>query len=273
VEEALAAALAAPDCRHLLVVTGAGVSAASGIRTFRGSEPDAIWKQSDVELATAATFRRDPLRQWRWYLERFASVDRAEPNPAHFALADLERWHEARGGRFLLVTQNIDTLHARAGSRRLIEVHGTAARLRCSRWGCAHGSPAGSLPRAAVDLGPLAREAVAEALPRCPACGSLLRAHVLFFDEFYDDHRDFRFAEVSAAAEQADLLLFVGTSFAVGVTDMLLRAALRRRARMFSVDPGTLRAPCPEVTLLREPAEELLPRLLRRLPPSTAPGA
>ncbi len=264
-QESLSAALAAADAGFLLVVTGAGVSAASGIRTFRGSEPDAIWKQSDVELATAETFRRDPVRQWRWYLERFAAVDGAEPNAAHRALVDLERWQEARGGRFLLVTQNIDTLHARAGSRNLIEVHGSAARLRCSRWGCPSGSPAGSLPRREFDLTAFRRNPSLDRLPRCPACASPLRAHVLFFDEFYDDHRDFRFTDVCAAAEEAELILFVGTSFAVGVTELVLRTGLRRRLPMFSVDPGASRAPVREVTLLPYPAEELLPYIVERL--------
>lgn len=269
--DALVAALAATDSRFLLVVTGAGVSVASGIRTFRGSEPDAIWKQSDVEVATAETFRRDPVRQWRWYLDRFAAVDDAEPNPAHRALVDLERRQEAGGGRFLLVTQNVDTLHARAGSRHLIEVHGSAARLRCSRWGCPHGSPTGSLPRSNFDLTPFRRDPTSDHLPRCPTCGSFLRAHVLLFDEFYDDHRDFRFGDVCTAADQADLLLFIGTSFAVGITDLLLRTGLRRRLPMFSIDPAASRPPYPEVILLPHPSEELLPSVLERLAGSSRP--
>ncbi len=249
----------------LLVVTGAGVSAASGIRTFRGNDPDAVWNRDDVSLATAETFRRDPVRQWSWYLTRFAALDGSRPNAAHHALAKLERWQESQGGRFLLVTQNIDGLHARAGSRSLVEVHGSADRLRCSRWGCEHGAPAGSLPRRDVDLAAFRRQPAAEHLPRCPACGALLRAHVLFFDEFYDEHRDFRFAEVCAAADEADLLLFVGTSFAVGVTDLLLGAGLRRRLPMFAVDPAARRPPRPGVVLLPFAAEEQLPELTARL--------
>ncbi len=263
--EPLVAALAARASGFLLVVTGAGVSVASGIRTFRGSEPDAIWRQSDIELATAETFRRDPVRQWRWYLERFAAVDSAEPNPAHRALVELERWQESRGGRFLLVTQNIDTLHARAGTKNLIEVHGSAERLRCSRWACPNGPPAGSVLRSDFDLLAFRREPALDRLPHCPRCASLLRAHVLFFDEFYDGHHDYRFAEVCAAADEADLILFVGTSFAVGVTDLLLRSGLRRRLPMFSIDSGGSRAPHPEVALLPLPAEELLPRVVERL--------
>lgn len=260
----LAAVHAAGD-GLLLVVTGAGVSAASGIATFRGPEPDAVWKHSDVALATAETFRRDPVRQWSWYLERFRSLDAARPNPAHRALVELETWQEARGGRFLLVTQNIDGLHAAAGQRRLVEVHGTSARLRCSRWGCRFGAPRGSLPRSRFDLEPFRADPAIERLPSCPQCGALLRAHVLFFDEVYDGHRDYRFDEVCDAARLAAAVLFVGTSFAVGVTDLILRSAASRGAPLFSVDPTARRAPSERVRLVPQAAEELLPDLVCRL--------
>lgn len=258
-------ALRSIDRGLLLVVTGAGVSAASGIATFRGPEPDAIWKEADVSLATAETFRRDPVRQWRWYLERFRALDGARPNAAHGALVRLEAWHEARGGRFLLVTQNIDGLHAAAGQRRLIEVHGTAARLRCSRSGCRFGTPEGSLPRGDFDLEAFRADPDLERLPVCPQCGSLLRAHVLFFDELYDEHRDYRFDEVCDAARLAAAVLFVGTSFAVGVTDLVLRLAGARGVPMASVDPTARRAPASGVEPVPLAAEELLPELVRLL--------
>ena len=258
-------ALRSIDRGLLLVVTGAGVSAASGIATFRGPEPDAIWKEADVSLATAETFRRDPVRQWRWYLERFRALDGARPNAAHGALVCLEAWHEARGGRFLLVTQNIDGLHAAAGQRRLIEVHGTAARLRCSRSGYRFGTPEGSLPRGDFDLEAFRADPDLERLPVCPQCGSLLRAHVLFFDELYDEHRDYRFDEVCDAARLAAAVLFVGTSFAVGVTDLVLRLAGARGVPMASVDPTARRAPASGVEPVPLAAEELLPELVRLL--------
>ena len=124
----------------ILVVTGAGASHASGIPTFRGREPEAVWKQDDIDLATRRTFELDPVAQWSWYLRRFERLEGARPNPGHLALVELERWQTARGGGFLLVTQNIDTLHEEAGSRRLIKVHGSSDRLRCSRQGCRHGA-------------------------------------------------------------------------------------------------------------------------------------
>ncbi|MHC4274136.1 MAG: SIR2 family NAD-dependent protein deacylase [Planctomycetota bacterium] len=137
----------------LLVVTGAGISLASGIPTFRGTDPGAIWKHDVTELGTRRYFQEDPAGSWNWYLSRFDAVLRCRPNPAHDAVAGLERWHTGRGGGFLLVTQNIDTLHEQAGARQMVKVHGSADRVRCSDYGCANGAPTGSLPRDAIDVG------------------------------------------------------------------------------------------------------------------------
>lgn len=248
----------------LLVVTGAGVSAPSGLATFRGDDPGAVWRRDDVTLGTAAYFRHDPVGQWRWYLDRFSAAFDAEPNPAHRALVELERWHGERGGDFLLVTQNVDTLHERAGSRRLIKVHGSVDRLRCSSRHCPLGAPEGSLPRDEVDLAPFLADPGTDTLPTCPRCGAPLRAHALFFDEYYQDHADYRFEEVRTAARTADLLLTVGTSHSVGVTDLVLRAALGRGAPVLAIDPAG-EAPLPGVEPLAARAEELLPAACRRL--------
>lgn len=249
-------------CRGpVLVVTGAGISAASGLKTFRGAEPDAIWNRHTVALATAARFHADPVGQLHWYLERFSAVDGARPNPAHRSLVELEAMAD---GRFHLVTQNIDTLHERAGSRRLIKVHGTADRLRCGSTGCPLGAPDGSLPRSDVDVEPFLAEPGPETLPRCPRCASPLRAHVLFFDEFYGEHRDYRFDEVERWIAEAELMLFVGTSFAVGVTHLALTDGGRRRVPMWTIDPAGNRAAAP-VEAVAAPAEVALPRLVERL--------
>ena len=248
----------------LLVVTGAGVSTASGIPTFRGSEPGAVWRQHDVELATHDYFRRDPVGQWRWYLERFRSVDEAEPNAAHRALRRIEEIAVDREVDFLLVTQNIDCLHEAAGSERLIKVHGTSDRVRCSADAdCELAAPQGSLPRREIDLEPFERRPSDRTLPRCPRCDAPLRAHVLFFDEFYTDHVAYRFAEVEQAAATAAVVLFVGTSFAVGVTDLVLRQALARQRPVASIDPAGLPAGMSRLGIeaLRAPAERALPEL------------
>ncbi len=250
----------------LLVVTGAGASQASGVPTFRGQDPGAVWRRSDTSVATWAYFQMDPVGQWVWYIGRFEAMANARANPAHEAIAWLERWHEARGGRFRLVTQNIDLLHEAAGSRDPIKVHGTSARVRCSVVGCPYGAPTGSISRTAVDLETFARQPSLPSVPTCPECADLVRVHVLLFDETYTGHLDYRFEEVEQAAQEAELMLFVGTSFSVGVTDLLLRAGLERAVPMFSVDPagggGPFRAP---LIPLAAAAEELLPALREEL--------
>lgn len=222
----------------ILVVTGAGVSLASGLPTFRGSDPGAIWKRDILEMGTLDYFRRDPVGSWRWYLDRFEQVLHALPNPAHHALAALERWQTERGGGFLLVTQNIDTLHEQAGSRQLVKVHGTADRVRCERDGCRYGAPTGSLPRADLDIEAFRARPCLESLPRCPECGSVLRQHVLWFDELYQGHLDYQWERVMTAFDRMHVALCVGTSFSVGLTEVLLQSAFWNRIPVLSVDPG-----------------------------------
>ncbi len=250
----------------LLVITGAGVSHASGIPTFRGQDAGAVWRRTDIALATRAYFEIDPVGQWLWYIQRFSAIKVASPNPAHEAIAWIERWLAERQASFCLVTQNIDLLHEAAGSRDPIKVHGTSARVRCSATGCALGSPAGSIARQEVDLEPFTLDPVVHNIPTCPECGSLIRVHVLLFDEFYTSHIDYRFDEAEEAAQQAAAMVFVGTSFSVGVTDLFLRAGSDRGVPMFSVDPAggrTLRAP--SLRQLSAPAEELLPAVRQEL--------
>ena len=248
----------------LLVVTGAGVSHASGIPTFRGPEPDAVWARDAMELATLRYFLRDPAGSWKWYLERFDQLGGKQPNPAHHSLVALERWQHQRQQPFMLVTQNVDSLHERAGARAMIKVHGSADRVRCSAYGCEFGAPEGSLPRDAVDLAKFRADPKAENVPRCPSCNALIRQHVLWFDEYYHGHRDYQWDRVREAASLAGLVLFVGTSFSVGVTELLLDVAVKRGAKIYSVDPNPTNVP-DEVVSIAAPAEELLPQVTAAL--------
>ena len=261
----LATAIHNLGARQLVVVTGAGISLASGIPTFRGSDPDAVWSKDVMEMGTNRFFMENPGESWAWYLSRFDNLSDKEPNDAHTALVELERWHTARGGRFLLVTQNVDTLHRKAGSERLVEVHGRSDEVRCSQFGCELAAPSGSMARVDLDLDTFRTDPSDANVPRCPKCGSLLRQHVLLFDEFYDEHETFQWQRVISGAAGVDLLLFVGTSFAVGVTDLFLRAAIERRVPTFSIDPGAADAPHPQVAWLKDKAEELLPRVNMKL--------
>jgi NAD-dependent deacetylase len=243
----------------LLVLTGAGISAASGVPTFRGSEPDAIWTRDVTEMATLQYFEEDPAGSWRWYRSRFENLGAVRPNPAHIALRSLEQWNVERGGDFLVVTQNIDTLHEQAGTERLIKVHGSADRCRCTRAGCPNASP-GSLPLDSLDFRAFDRDPQARTLPRCPACGSLVRPHVLWFDELYTSHPDYQYARVAWAVDRMSIALCIGTSFAVGITAMLLRAAAISSTPLFVVEPGEPRiAAASNVTFIRARAEDFLP--------------
>jgi NAD-dependent deacetylase len=265
--ERLAQRLRDTSAGHWLVITGAGISHASGIPTFRGSDPEAIWRSHDVEMATRRTLELDPVAQWSWYLDRFKSLDGALPNPAHRALVTLESIASQAGGRLSLVTQNIDCLHEAAGSSDVIKVHGTSDRLRCSSTSCALAAPDGSLPRADVDLASFRAQPEEATLPRCPECDALLRAHVLFFDEFYTEHHDYQFGRVQEAVDTCDLMLFIGTSFSVGVTEMALRNALMRRVPVLSIDPGSQPGGrgLDAIEHLAAPAEEILPQVCQEL--------
>lgn len=226
----------------VLVVTGAGVSLASGIPTFRGKDPGALWARDVTELGTARYFSQEPAGSWTWYLGRFEKVLAAQPNAAHRALVDFERWQLGRGGKFLLVSQNIDPLHERAGSKELVKVHGSAEKVRCSSQGCRLGAPNGSIPRTEVDLTAFLANPIDANVPRCPECGELLRQHVLWFDEYYNGHNDYQWQRVLAASASAQLVIFAGTSHSVGVTQLVHEAALERAVPQFSIDPaaGTL---------------------------------
>jgi NAD-dependent deacetylase len=195
---------------------------------------------------------------WQWYLSRFDKVLSAKPNLGHVSIARLERWQLARGGGFLLVTQNIDTLHEQAGSRRMVKVHGSADRVRCPRDGCPNGAPRGSLLRSEVAMDAFLRDPRTETLPRCPACRAILRQHVLWFDEYYASHDDYQFEKVCHEAESGSLFVFVGTSFSVGITEILLQTAASAGAPVLSVDPSGAR-PHRSVLPIRAPAEQILP--------------
>jgi NAD-dependent deacetylase len=250
---------------HLTVITGAGISVASGIPTFRGDDPGAVWKRDITELGTVQYFREDPVGSWEWYLSRFSKVLDARPNPAHQSLVALERWQLERGGRYLLITQNVDTLHEDAGAHAMVKVHGTADRVRCSRDGCRYGAPNGSLPRSDFDMEPFLQNPSLEGLPKCPECGAILRQHVLWFDELYQGHEDYQWRKVQEAATLMGLALFVGTSFAVGVTDMFVQHALSVGIPAISIDPGGTPPPYPGIQVIPAKAEELLPQVCERL--------
>jgi NAD-dependent deacetylase len=227
---------------RVVVLSGAGVSRESGLDTFRGA--GGLWEnQRPEELATPEAFYRTPERVWRWYAWRYAAAAAAAPNPAHLALV---RW-ESLFPSFLLVTQNVDDLHQRAGSRDLVSLHGTIAEAVCDT--CGQRRPMG--------------ETVAESPeepPRCGegGCGGRFRPAVVWFGESLPAAA---LARASRAAAACDLLLSAGTSALVYPAAGLIETALRAGACVIEVNPEP--TPFSRFAHLRlaAPAGEALPAL------------
>jgi NAD-dependent deacetylase len=232
-----AAATAADAAAHdgrVIVLTGAGISAESGIPTFRG--PEGYWtvgarEYQPQELARASAFARMPWEIWAWYLYRRGVCRRAQPNAAHAAIAALER---ALGDRFQLITQNVDGLHRRAGSARVWAIHGDLELARCAD-DCTRGTF--PIPDGVPDLGKgETLPEPARALLRCARCGAIARPHVLWFDESYDEPR-FRFESARRAAGEAALLIVVGTSAQTTLPWHVVTIAAERGATIIDVNP------------------------------------
>jgi NAD-dependent deacetylase len=195
----------------VVVLTGAGASADSGLATFRGA--GGLWEGSRVEdVATPAAWRRDPQRVWRFYQLRRAALGSARPNAAHVALAQLERRLAAAGARFTLVTQNVDDLHERAGSRELVHVHGELAVLRCERCGARERDLERCDPSAFVPCGACAHER--------------LRPDVVWFGEV-----PYHLDAIERALAACTHFLAIGTSGVVYPVAAFLELARERGAR------------------------------------------
>jgi NAD-dependent deacetylase len=237
------------EARRVVVLTGAGISAESGVPTFRDALTG-LWARYDPqELATPQAFRRDPKLVWDWYAWRRELVAGASPNPGHVALATLE----TRVPQFTLVTQNVDSLHARAGSRNIIELHGNLARVKCS----ADGRIVESWPD-----GP-------EVPPRCPDCGAFLRPDVVWFGEMLPP--DALQAAITAA-EQADVFLTVGTSGLVQPAASLPLMAIEAGALSVEVNPTETPLSQAMDICVREPAGVWLPELVSAVWPAVQDG-
>jgi NAD-dependent protein deacetylase/lipoamidase len=227
------------EARSITVLTGAGISAESGIPTFRG--PGGLWNNYRPEdLATPQAFARDPKLVWEWYDWRRQRVAAAQPNPGHTALAELE----SRVPSFTLITQNVDGLHRAAGSRNLIELHGNLWRLRCVS--CAREMENRDAP-------------LREIPPRC-SCGGLLRPGVVWFGESLPPDA---MQQAAQAAGRCDLFLLAGTSAVVYPAASLPERALAVGAKVVEINLEPTPFSNFAYLSLRGKCGEVLPRLVR----------
>jgi NAD-dependent deacetylase len=236
-----AAAMRLRDAKHVVVFTGAGVSAESGLPNFRTAD-NAMWREVDVRhFAYPDGYRRNQPEAWRWYAARADAARRVEPNAGHFAIVEIER----RVDDFLIVTQNIDGLHQRAGSRNVLELHGNLREVRCFDCGART----------------LWAELLGRAEPVCDTCGGLLRPDVVMFEEELPPGALERAFD---AASQCDLLISVGTSNQVWPATEIPRYALRGGAHVAIVNPDLSGQPMSQhVIPVRGAAGTVLPELVR----------
>jgi NAD-dependent protein deacetylase/lipoamidase len=228
------------SARRITVLTGAGISADSGIPTFRG--PEGLWRNFRAEeLATPQAFSRDPNLVWEWYNWRRELVSTKTPNAAHRALADMEGRMKSQQAEFSLLTQNVDGLHGLAGSRRLIELHGNIWKVRCT--GCRTVTEDRRVP---IPIPPF-----------CSACGKLLRPHIVWFGESLDPEDIDRAIE---ALENCDLMLVIGTSGVVQPAASFASTARAAGAFVVEINPDASSAAAH--TALRGRAAEIVPQLV-----------
>jgi NAD-dependent deacetylase len=228
------------SARSVAVLTGAGISAESGLATFRDAQTG-LWANFRPEdLATAEAFERDPRMVWEWYAWRRALIEQAQPNASHHALVTIEE----RVPIFTLVTQNIDSLHQRAGSHNVIELHGNISRVKCFT----------------ENIGVEEWQAGDEVPPRCPRCGGLLRPDVVWFGELLPEQA---FERAVEATTHCDVFFSIGTSGVVEPAASLVRVAQRYHAVTAIINLDVTPRASQHSYQINGPAGVVLPRLVQ----------
>ena len=234
------------DAQRITVLTGAGISAESGVPTFREAQTGLWAKYDPAQLATPAAFRRNPTLVWDWYAWRRQLVGGVDPNPGHYALAEMERHvHE-----LAVVTQNVDSLHQRAGSTAVVELHGNISRIKC--FDCDRQAP---IVERSDDLP-----------PRCPSCGGFLRPDVVWFTENLPSSA---LASADRLSRQCDLFFSIGTSALVHPAASLPLLALERGIPLVEINPQPTPLTKFADFVLNGPSGEILPQLIREAWPLT----
>ena len=225
------------QAQTVTVLTGAGISAGSGLATFRDAQTG-LWAHFRPEdLATPEAFARDPELVWRWYAWRRTLADTAAPNPAHTALMELAK----RVPRFTLITQNVDSLHQRAGSVNVIELHGSLRRARCEVEGTTQDWEPSQIP------------------PRCVSCGQMLRPDIVWFGESLPEAA---LHAAMKAATDCDLFLSIGTSGIVHPAASLIGRAAQNGATIATINLEVKDYSSMGRYQIQGNAEEVLPQLL-----------
>ncbi len=230
------------DSRLTVAVTGAGISAASGIPTFREAQTGLWEKFKPEELATRQAYEANPRQVWDWYQWRRDLIAKAQPNPGHQALVDLE----TAAKDFQLITQNVDGLHQKAGTKNIIEFHGNIRRDKCLNR---------NTPLNQVSYGE-------EKPPRCPCCGGFVRPDVVWFGEAIDtDHLNQAFE----VAQRCDVFLSIGTSSQVYPAAGLVELAIESDATTIEINPS--RTPISGMVdyFLEGEADKILPAIAKAL--------
>lgn len=224
--------------QHVLVLTGSGASAESGVPTFRDAQTG-LWEQyNPLDLATPEAFLEDPALIWRWYRWRRELVARAEPNAGHFAISKLAETVP----KLTLITQNVDGLHQRAGSTGVVEFHGNLFEDRCY----AEGNVVADADQNAE-------------VPICPACGGMLRPGVVWFGEAIPSHA---LEAAAAAAADCDVFLSIGTSSVVWPAAGLAEAARNNGATVIEINPEVTPQSGQSHHCLQGKSGEVLPELI-----------
>lgn len=251
---------------RITVLTGAGISAESGIPTFRG--PEGFWtigskEYQPQEMATFRMFVQKPLEVWKWYLYRIGICRKAEPNAGHLALVEMERLFK---DRFTLITQNVDNLHIRAGSSRkqTFQIHGNIFFMRCG-----NECSLKTYPIPGEISGKEKGEDLSEKehkLLRCPDCGQRARPHVLWFDEMYNEHHYLYDSSLKVSAE-TELLLVAGTSGATNLPNLIVQEVKNHGGIIVDVDIepnpfSNLALKSKQGFFIRAPSGDALPRIL-----------
>ncbi len=230
------------EAQRVAVLTGAGISAESGVPTFRGD--DGLWKKfRPEELANFDAFMKNPDLVWEWYNYRRKIVEEVQPNPGHLALVELEKLVP----ELVIITQNVDNLHQRAGSKNVVELHGNILRNRCLECG-----------RVTTDQ----ELDFSHGAPRCSHCGGLLRPDVVWFGEMLPEDA---LQKAYEAAETCDVFFSVGTSAVVYPAASLPEMAFRQGAFVVEINPEPTPVSQFAHVVLRGKSGEILPRIVEEM--------